>query len=558
MSLSKRRISSPLEAGPSILDAQNLCPQLNDVLEYAAGRLARKGVDLTLVVLSREYQLPSIPLSPCTSPGVVSPPSSPGIQGTATTGTACSSPSSTSTSTTTTTTTIPSTPSPSRLAFAARPVASIKKKLIRPGRLPLPSLASAARGTEKTNLPSSPARSRRWPQSPASSVSTPPPITPCSPFSVSSTAATAETSVPATPACISGVAGPGSFVVRLVHPDVVTPRHERILRQAIDRAGKKFGIGPDRLPQMARASTFGLTAALTHRSLAQNEVVFSAEGLTLVSLDRLYTFKAALASYSRTGWPPRLEDAVDELRRLVLVRRRATSRAELLRSYDGLRVSAHALAEVDRMYRRAYGGPEQTGAVDGVGTPERTKHEEAEDDDEGEKWRRTTDEDTGRDKEEQAASRSAWEDSESDFQEEADLPIVMLGPARKSSTPSLRKTPVLKLKTQFDATPPPSPAQKAHGPLHNAQPVRPENTGEDSAMPTAKPGRGSRQVAIWSPISIAEVLGDDGRSTAQREGPMTPNGYDDISPITRGEWGFLMGGATGGVHHIRTAAVVRC
>jgi len=24
------------------------------------------------------------------------------------------------------------------------------------------------------------------------------------------------------------------------------------------------------------------------------------------------------------------------------------------------------------------------------------------------------------------------------------------------------------------------------------------------------------------------------------DGPMTPNGYDDISPITRGEWGFLM------------------
>jgi hypothetical protein len=23
-------------------------------------------------------------------------------------------------------------------------------------------------------------------------------------------------------------------------------------------------------------------------------------------------------------------------------------------------------------------------------------------------------------------------------------------------------------------------------------------------------------------------------------GPTTPNGYDDISPITRGEWGFLM------------------
>jgi hypothetical protein len=28
----------------------------------------------------------------------------------------------------------------------------------------------------------------------------------------------------------------------------------------------------------------------------------------------------------------------------------------------------------------------------------------------------------------------------------------------------------------------------------------------------------------------------------ERVGPTTPNGYDDISPITRGEWGFLMFG----------------
>ena len=25
-------------------------------------------------------------------------------------------------------------------------------------------------------------------------------------------------------------------------------------------------------------------------------------------------------------------------------------------------------------------------------------------------------------------------------------------------------------------------------------------------------------------------------------GPLTPNGYDDISPTTRGEWGFLFAG----------------
>lgn len=36
-------------------------------------------------------------------------------------------------------------------------------------------------------------------------------------------------------------------------------------------------------------------------------------------------------------------------------------------------------------------------------------------------------------------------------------------------------------------------------------------------------------------------------TSALWNGPSTPNGYDDISPITRGEWGFLMGGGASGV-----------
>jgi hypothetical protein len=39
----------------------------------------------------------------------------------------------------------------------------------------------------------------------------------------------------------------------------------------------------------------------------------------------------------------------------------------------------------------------------------------------------------------------------------------------------------------------------------------------------------------------------------ERVGPMTPNGYDDISPVTRGEWGFLMGeGLIGRVARVET------
>jgi hypothetical protein len=53
-------------------------------------------------------------------------------------------------------------------------------------------------------------------------------------------------------------------------------------------------------------------------------------------------------------------------------------------------------------------------------------------------------------------------------------------------------------------------------------------------------------------VSIDEMLHGGGRGGESvwgqqmqqhldaRVGPMTPNGYDDISPITRGEWGLLM------------------
>ncbi len=43
----------------------------------------------------------------------------------------------------------------------------------------------------------------------------------------------------------------------------------------------------------------------------------------------------------------------------------------------------------------------------------------------------------------------------------------------------------------------------------------------------------------WARFSIAEMLHEDRGPSPL--GPMTPNDYDDISPITRGEWGFLMG-----------------
>lgn len=56
-------ISSPLEAGTSILDAHTLPRTVRPALEYASSRLAKKALHLTLAVVRRDYQLPPIALT---------------------------------------------------------------------------------------------------------------------------------------------------------------------------------------------------------------------------------------------------------------------------------------------------------------------------------------------------------------------------------------------------------------------------------------------------------------------------------------------------------------
>ncbi|GKT43977.1 uncharacterized protein ColSpa_04158 [Colletotrichum spaethianum] len=468
----KSRISSPLEAGTSILDVQNLPPHLHEALEYASKRLARKSIHVTLVVARREYQLPT--LLPSSSPSSVlsSPTMSP--------------PGSASSN---------SSFSASRFNF---------KKLVRSNtgssvssKCSVSSAGSVASSSGPETLVFTPSflmdtngPRLRWPLSPGIPLS-PPPMTP-------STACSTITDA-------SGPMLPNPFGIRLIHADLLTDKQERTLRQTIERAEKKFRIGTEWLPPVVDGSACGLTSNLIRRSIVQNEVLFASEGLTLVSLDRLYTFKAALSSYSRTDAPLRLEDAVDELRRLVLSRAgRKVLKSDLLRSYDWLSITDVALNDVDKMYRRAYGGPDRIGAIEGVG------------------------------------SAAQVERTVRELERELDDTMAAAMDTIRIAKPPSPKGPVLKLQTNFD-TKPQSPPREVKGE---------EEVSEEEDL-TARPER-QPPVSVWSPVSIAEVLHDD----RQQAGPMTPNGYDDISPITRGEWGFLMGPS--GVGSGRTAPVMTC
>ncbi|KAI1103787.1 hypothetical protein F4804DRAFT_309193 [Jackrogersella minutella] len=512
MSLSKQRISSPLEAGPSILDAYNLPSHLTGALEYASKRLARKSLHITLVVVRKEYQLPSVvPPTPTSSPPT------PGIV------------------------------SPTRFTS---PVAGLRQLVRRGTSKSTTSLSSTASDRSNASTPSLPPPSteslvspRRWalPLTPGSPNT---PMTPATPSSIM----TASSTGPITQ-------GPNEFGLRLIYTGQLPPKAEKTLRTTIQKAERKFRIGTGWLPAATTASACGLNVDLVRRSLVQNELLFSSEGLTLLGLDRMYTFKAALAAYARSincggssssssrtaDSGTQIEDAVDSLRRLVLANcGRPVSRADLYRSYDWLGVNARALKDVEEMYRRAYGGPERAGAFEMT-----------------------------------AAER----------EREAARPVVKIGsPPAPKTTQKTQTTPVLKLNTRLATAtttrifkPKARPIAAKETPHHHQQQpenvqgagviqvgikletfLAPDSDDEDEEEEhTARPA--AQGLPFWTAgASIDEMMLSPccGDRQSQRLGPSTPNGYDDISPVTRGEWGFLFTGD--GWKQGKTAAVETC
>jgi len=199
-----------------------------------------------------------------------------------------------------------------------------------------------------------------------------------------------------------------------------------------------------------------MTNDLIRRSLEQNEVLFSSEGLTLLSLDHVYTFKCTLHAYSRTLSPFDYTLSVDELRRLVLAQRgRRITKGYLMRAYEWLGISLSALMDVNQGYKTAYGGLKREGGIE-------VQNEE-----------------------------------------------------RRSPAP-------LSLKTNFV--------------MHDIPQMRLDVTfvsDEQSEVEEFKEDRGPH-----------------------RRGPVTPNGFEDLTPITKGEWCFLMVGD--GWSRGRTVAVETC
>ncbi|KAF7921908.1 uncharacterized protein EAE97_011199 [Botrytis byssoidea] len=334
MPISKHKISSPLEAGTSLLQPMQLPSELLEALDYVSKRLVRKRLHLSLIVVKKDNQIQSPAISrTTTAPGSYS-----------------------------------HTTSPSTLLYNSAPLASHARNisLSRRGASPVSSRSSSPTSTIFSN-----SLSERSNSTTASTLSTSTIYLsrtkysglPSSPKDTMTHHIRASISPPSTPSSppaewISPDT-PNRYGITLMHSTRLTPRAERILRSTISRAERKFpSIGSDWLSSSSLSSPISdpATQDLIRRSLAQNRVVFTAPGLSLYSLDNLYSFKCALHTYSRSLSAEDMSIAIDELRRVVLVRGGKLGRSEVMRGYEWLGISLSALCDVEEGYKKVYGG----------------------------------------------------------------------------------------------------------------------------------------------------------------------------------------------------------
>ncbi|UNI21502.1 hypothetical protein JDV02_007486 [Purpureocillium takamizusanense] len=497
----KEHISSPLEAGPSVLDAHHLPPHLVPALEHVAGRLARKALHLTLVVVRKDYQLPAVAL-PYGSPSLTWP-VTPVISPSAGAG---ASPAS---------------------KFTLTSVSAGIKGLVRSrSRANLVELARHHRHDHKhsgssLSSPRSDTSLRslraRWPLSPTTPLlSSPPPMTPCT---ATSSATGTSDDLYAQP-----------FELRLMHAPDLPLRARKDLHSALTKADKRFPTRGAELSPAQSPAAYGLPGALFNASLLQNEILFSTEGLTLVALDHLYSVKSALSVYSSTRSLLRLEDAVDELRRFVLAGRGAKiSKADLLRSYDWLGVSSTAVEDLDAMYRRAYGGPERAGAIAGMPSPLPPPQ-------------------VSRAAKTAVLEPVIWSQNDDyicdmtgePWVPDLDVEESMIGVA--ITTPEPVRTclpargPTLRLQTKFETSPlPPRRAARDDGAYDGELTARPVDEQRAFVLGPYSNNPSIDQMLLGAGGGMKGITPTNCYPRA-----VTPNQYDEVSPITRSEWGFLV------------------
>ena len=138
------------------------------------------------------------------------------------------------------------------------------------------------------------------------------------------------------------------------------PPSWRVLERAIAKGAKKFSLGQSWSEALGRSQyERHANEYLVQQSIMQNEVVFSQEGLTLLNMDRIYTFKRRLCilssrPFSRTD-DQSMTSCVQLLHRLMSdFQNRPFSKGFFHRVYEQLNVPDELLTTIATAYKNTH------------------------------------------------------------------------------------------------------------------------------------------------------------------------------------------------------------
>ncbi|EKV05183.1 hypothetical protein Pdw03_3039 [Penicillium digitatum] len=151
---------------------------------------------------------------------------------------------------------------------------------------------------------------------------------------------------------------PSDLMIIPIHS--IEPQAWRLLERAIVKGSKKFSLGPSWTDAISR-SQYERQANdhLVKQSILQNEVIFSQEGLTLLSMDRIYTLKHRMCILSTRPVSrdnkQSMSSCVRLLHRIIEdFSRRPFSKAFFHRVYEQLDVPDEQLTAVAVAYKNIH------------------------------------------------------------------------------------------------------------------------------------------------------------------------------------------------------------
>jgi hypothetical protein len=167
---------------------------------------------------------------------------------------------------------------------------------------------------------------------------------------------------------------------RTVMPAWQIPRATQVvLTKIVRKACSKFRGGLNWMAAMAANSTkenakeifdmSSLDPYLIRRSMIQHEVIFSGEGLILLTIDHVYTFKQFVSmlstiTHAPLSRPKCLSSCIELLRRInIIYTGRKPLKGYFLRVYDSIPINPETLKEIFSTYTMKYGDISMLGMI---------------------------------------------------------------------------------------------------------------------------------------------------------------------------------------------------